>query len=454
MNIKIRSAILFTFIISVILGVSFISIYYSYKDFKEDEFFLRLEQKALTTYKFLTDVKEIDYDLLKVIDRNTINELYQEKVLIFNDSLHLIYSSIDDQAIEYSTDLLNEIKQQRKITNHLYNQELVGIYVNHNNSTGIVIASATDKHGEKKLSNLKFILIAAYLTALLVTALLAYFFVKQSFKPIEILTKQISKINQHQLSERLPENKSDDEINLLAKNFNQMLSRIENAFKVQRSFIQHASHELRTPLANLITSCELALSKELTNQQYADLIKSFNEEHHHLIEVTNALLMLSQYENKSYQTDNKETRIDEIIFETVDEIQQDHPEHKIKFLIDDNLTEKQLTLHVNQILLKTAITNLIRNACKYGKSKEVEISIKYNKTDGLNINFKNDGATLSEDEAQMVMQPFYRGINANGQRGYGLGLAITNRIIELYNGSITYHKSNNNNVFKVSFNNI
>lgn len=67
MNIKIRSAILFTFIISVILGVSFISIYYSYKDFKEDEFFLRLEQKALTTYKFLTDVKEIDYPDFRIL---------------------------------------------------------------------------------------------------------------------------------------------------------------------------------------------------------------------------------------------------------------------------------------------------------------------------------------------------------------------------------------------------
>jgi signal transduction histidine kinase len=454
MSIKVRSAILFTSIISLILGASFIFIYYSYKDFKEDEFFLRLEQKALTTYKFLTEVKEIDYDLLKVIDRNTINELYQEKVLIFNDSLQLIYSSIDDQAIEYSTDLLKEIKQQRKITNHLNSQELVGIYVNHNNSKGIVIASATDKHGEKKLSNLKFILIAVYLTALLVTALLAYFFVKQSFKPIEILTKQISNINQHQLGERLPENKSNDEINLLAKNFNQMLSRIENAFKVQRSFIQHASHELRTPLANLITSCELALSKQLTNQQYAELIKSFNEEHHHLIEVTNALLMLSQYENKSYRKDDTETRVDEIIFETVDEIQKDYPAHKIKFMIEDSLTENQLTLNINPILLKTAITNLVRNACKYGKSNEVEIALNYNLTSGLNVDFKNDGTTLSDEEVQMIMQPFYRGLNTNGQKGYGLGLSITNRIIELYNGSLTYHKRNDNNIFKLSFHNI
>ncbi len=449
MNLKVKSALLFTAIVAAILLVSYVFIYFSYKWYKEDEFFLRLEQKALTTYKLLTEVKEIDYDLLKVIDKNTINEMYNEKVLIFDENYKLIYSSIDDHPVTYSIDLLKKIEHEQKIAYRINNQEVVGISVQFKNKKAIIMASAYDTYGSKKLYNLLIILIGSYFAALVLTAILAYFFVKQTFTPIEVLNKQITRINQNRLNERVPESESADELNQLAKNFNQMLNRIELAFKVQRSFIQHASHELRTPLANLITSCELALNKNLTAEEYKTVIKSLNEEHLNLVEVTNALLLLSQHEGKINQTDAVVLRADEALFETIDEVQQGFPSHIIKFNIKDDVTQEQLYINFNPPLLKTVFNNLIRNACKYSENKVVNIKVE-TKDNHLNIHIENDGEKLTAEEIPFLMEPFFRGNNAISKKGFGLGLSITKRIAEMYKTQIIYTSTTDTNVFTIS----
>lgn len=449
-NFKMRSAILFTALVAVLLLVSYTVIYYSYKTFKEDEFFLRLEQKALTTYKFLTEVKEIDYDLLKVIDKNTINALYNEKVLIFDTNHKLIYSSIDDQTVSYSKELLNRIEKEEVIH---YNQgylEVVGLKVNHQGHRGIVIASADDTYGEHKLENLLYTLLISYIVALILTALLSYFYVKQSFAPIDILNEQITRISQNRLNERVPVNKSKDELNQLASNFNNMLNRIESAFNVQRSFIQHASHELRTPLANLIASGESALNKELSVAEYRTLIESLNEEHRNLVELTNALLLLSKYESETDALELSLVRADEVLFEVMDEVQKQYPQHIIHFSFHElPANESSLLVHANEVLLKTVLGNLLRNACKYTSGKEVQI-VLYVEDHSVKISFINQGLVIHDDETEYLMQPFFRARNAEKVKGYGLGLSISKRIIDLHKGTLTYSNTTGSNEFCVA----
>lgn len=449
MNFKVRSAILFTALVAVILLMSYVVIYFSYKQFKEGEFFLRLEQKALTTYRFLTEVKEIDYDLLKVIDKNTINALYNEKVLIFDQSHKLIYSSIDDQAVSYSEELLHRIEQEQVIHYNEGYLEVVGLLVSHKGTKGIVIASADDKYGEKKLNNLIIILLVSYLFAIALSAALSYFYVKQSFAPIDVLNKQITRIRQNRLNERVPLRKSQDELSQLAANFNNMLDRIESAFNVQRSFIQHASHELRTPLANLITSCEAALNKNLTVQEYRLLIESLNEEHRNLVELTNALLLLSKYEGQLETQHLPELRADEVLFAVMEDVQELYPDHQMHFrFIQMPEQEQALRVRANEMLLKTALGNLLRNACKYAQDGVVNVELDL-AAGGVVFSVMNAGPGIADDELEYLMQPFFRARNAGQAKGYGLGLSIARRIAELNRGTITYRYRDGVNIFSM-----
>jgi two-component system sensor histidine kinase ArlS len=448
MNFKIRSAILFTTLVALLLLVSYLAIYISYAGFKQDEFYLRLEQKALTTYKLLTQVKEIDYDLLKAIDRNTINALYNEKVLIFNEQHELIYSSIDDRAVSYSTELLARIEAEKMVRyRDAPGSSVIGIKVNDKGTSGIVIASADDKFGDKKLQNLVYTLVFSFISALVITAFLSYFYVKQSFAPLDVLNRQISRITQNRLNERVPLHNSQDELSQLANNFNNMLERIESAFYVQRSFIQHASHELRTPLANLIASCESALNKELTNEEYKELIRSLNEEHRNLVELTNALLLLSKYENLSEQPVLQENRADELLFTVMDEVQLQFPGHMIRFNFSEApVNENDLVIIGNEMLLRTLLGNLLRNACKYASDGHVTITVNTS-PESVRFEFRNAGPVLDADELPLLMQPFFRGRNSGNQKGYGLGLSIANRIAGLHKGRLLYEGEHNINTF-------
>jgi hypothetical protein len=70
--------------------------------FRKTEFKKRLEEKALNSVKLLIDVKEVDKNLLKIIDKNTVHKLFNEKTLIFDGKHQLIYASLDDNKIHWN----------------------------------------------------------------------------------------------------------------------------------------------------------------------------------------------------------------------------------------------------------------------------------------------------------------------------------------------------------------
>ena len=440
MNIKLRSALLFTALVAILFSVSYMVIYVLYADYRNDQVYLRLEQKAVTTFKLLVDVKEIDADMLKLIDRNTINQLNDEKVLIFDSSFKMIYSSINDQTIKYSIDLLKEIKDKGTIKYSEGDQEVVGISISENGNRGIVLASAHDKLGKTKLQKLYYILLFSFIATLILTGVISYFYVKQVFSPLDTLNRQIMRIGDGRLNERVPLKDNQYELNVLARNFNTMLDKLENAFKVQKNFIQHASHELRTPLANLVASCESALNKQLSNDEYKSLIISLNEEHKNLVSLTNALLLLSKYENVADYDTLPETRIDEALFAAIEETQEFFPQHHFRLDFERLLeSEKLLVVKGHDVLLKTLFGNLLRNACQYTSDSQIVINLML-VDKNIKVSVENKGQMIDDQEIQMLFNPFFRGENAAHKKGYGLGLAIAQRIIQIHHGQIAYEK--------------
>lgn len=441
MNIKLRSALLFTALVAILFSVSFTIIYVLYEDYRNDQVFARLEQKAQTTFKLLVDVKEIDTDLLKVIDQNTINKLNDEKILIFDSSLQLIYSSINDQAIRYAPDLLRKIKQQGVIHFEDGDIEIVGMALQENGSHGIVLASAQDKLGKTKLLKLYYILLFSFIATLLVTAVISYFYVKQVFAPLDTLNRQIMRIGDGRLNERVPIKDNAYELNVLARNFNDMLDKLEHAFRIQKNFIQHASHELRTPLANLIASCESAINQQLTTDQYRQLLISLNDEHKNLVALTNSLLLLSRYEGPTDLKELSPARLDEALFAALDETQEYFKDHHIRFMFETSPeNESALLVKGHELLLKTLFANLLRNACQYADDHLVNVIVRLHQ-DELITEIDNTGDMIADEEIPLLFNPFFRGDNASQKKGFGLGLAIAHRIVQLHHGTISYQKN-------------
>lgn len=441
MNLKIKSALLFMAIVSGLMLISFTSVYFMYADLRKDEFYLRLHDKCTSTYRLLIEVEEIDHELLQVIDRNTINALYDEKVLIFDRNNTIIYSSIDDKKISYSPSLLKRVREKGEVRITEGETEIYGILIKEKNQGFVVLAAANDLHGKKKMYNLGLILITIGALGLFLTGFLSFFFAQKVIDPLEKLTHQIQHINEHNLNQRIESRgpPTKNEISILADNFNRMLDRIDRAFAVQRSFVNHASHELRTPIASMITQTESALSKEqLSKEEVTALLNSLLDDQRELAELSNALLLLSKYEQIKFSRNWPLVRLDEVIYKSIDLIQTVYSDYIIQFdfqrIPED---EKSLTLRGHDILLQSAFRNLIKNACQFSDDKKIVIGLDFDEQ-YLTVTIENRGETIDPEEISQLFTSFFRGHNAITKKGFGLGLSISRRVVSVHDGELTY----------------
>lgn len=436
MTLRNRISIIISIILTVLfLSSSFLVVYTNF-EFRKIEFKKRLEEKALTTVKLLIDVKEVDRKLLKIIDKNTVNKLYDEKTLVFNDSLDLIYSSLDDHQIHWSLSDLNYLKKNHSFFRQNGEDEVFGVYYFSKGKPYYVLISANDLRGKRKMDFLIFVMILTSVGFLISSWLLIRYYVKKGLKPLNLFHKRISQINESNLNTRLEINSEiKSEIDLLASEFNLMLDRIEHAYQKQREFTAQASHELKTPIARIIVQLE-NLMQELDLEK-KEIAKNIILNAQNLNELIQSLLLLTKIENQD-SSYGENVFVNEILENAIDKICKLYPEYKIHYNIEINDYELDvLSLNCDKTLMEIVFINLLKNAYLYSDLKEVEIFVR-NDQNRLQVTFENDGPMISQTDIGEIFKPFVRGKNASGKSGLGLGLRIVERILLFYGYSVNY----------------
>ncbi|MDB5257012.1 MAG: two-component sensor histidine kinase [Chitinophagaceae bacterium] len=452
MKIRNRLTLLFSIIVaSIVLIFSFIT-YVLYADYRNDEFYKRLKDKAQTTARLLADVKEVDKDLLRIIDQNTINELYKEKVIIYDKNNNLIYSSIDDEVISMNETLFNKVRHKKYIEYVEKENEVIGLYYQENGADYVVFVSAFDKYGKKKLENLMYFLGLSSLISVLITIAAGTFFSGRAMEPIIEINKQVSTITIDNISSRVKTENSKDEIDQLAQNFNQMLDRIEHSFKIQKSFINNASHELRTPLAVINSQLDVALSQNREKTEYVAILKSLQEDARKMTNLVNTMLVLAKSEEQQNDILKDFIRVDELILSVQDELVNLYPDYSVDFsYISMPESDSHMTMKGNELLLRSAFMNLIENACKFSINHQAKVRINSDET-WLTVQIYDKGIGIPEEDISRIFDPFYRADNGRQMRGFGIGLSICKRAIDLHKGRITVKSElNAGSTFKLVF---
>jgi signal transduction histidine kinase len=414
-----------------------LSVYFFSASYRVSEFYSRLENKATSTARLLVDVQEVSIDLLKIIDKNTTVSLPEEKVMIFDYKNKLIYDSNDDIKLSVTKDILNQIRLENEVRFLKGNHEVLGILYADKFDRFVVIASALDIYGRNKLNNLKWVLILGFLLSIVIIIYLGKMFATRALKPMSEVVSQVEKITISSLNLRVTEGNGTDEISQLAITFNRMLAQLEAAFAMQKSFVSNASHELRTPLTSITGQIEVTLMKVRSQHEYEEILKSILDDIKNLNGISNGLLDLAKANSDISAILKQKVRIDELLWTARTELLNRKKEYKIaiEFItsIDD---ESLLTISGNELLLKTALLNIMDNACKYSKNKSVKIQLSVN-NNLFTIEFIDKGIGIEPLEIEKIFQPFYRAQNAKNISGSGLGLPLTKKIIEIHNGHLT-----------------
>lgn len=451
MNIRLKLSIQFTAIVLSILVLFSISIYYFSSDFRKKDFSNRLEEKAITTAKLLIEVKEVDSVLLKIIDKNTVNILENENIIIYNELNKAIYKNTDAINIKYSIDLIEKVKKQKRVYFSKNNYECIGIIFEWGNKDFVVIASAYDKYGLKELRNLKIILILGLLFTFLLTFFAGLFYSERAMKPILMVIKQVNNISASHLDARVEEGNGKDEIARLAITFNKMLARLELAFESQRQFVSNVSHELRTPLTSLTGQLEVTLMKKREIEEYETILKSLLEDIKTLNSLSNGLLELAHSNIDIHAFESNAIRIDEVLYIIQNELIKSNPDYIISVDFENFPDDEQnLILNANENLLKIAFKNIIDNACKFSKNKRVDINLGFDDK-CLIIKFIDQGIGIPDEEKDKIFEPFYRASNSNEMLGHGIGLSLVKKIIEIHKGKLEINSIiNKGTIIKIS----
>ncbi|MCC9065621.1 sensor histidine kinase [Flavobacterium piscisymbiosum] len=451
MTLKNRISLLVSLLFTILFGLASTLIFVLYSNFRKDEFRDRLEIKALSNIKLLVNVKEIDNQLLKMIDQNSINKLYDEKTLVFDSNYKLIYSSIDDAKIKWSIDDLKYLKKHKTFFKKQGNYEVYGVFYDTNDRDFYALISATDNFGQRRLLFLRYTLIVSYIFFTCICWVVTSITVKKLMSPLNTFHQKIKNINENNLDTRVESKSNKDEIDLIANEFNFMMDRIEISYQRQKEFTAHASHELRTPLSRITSQIENVIADTKTSNERKSFLKTILSDVNQLTELINSLLILSKIDNKKHES-NEVHRMDEILFSAIENLNKSYPEFLILFEIEesDNI-DTALEIKGNKNLLEIAISNVLKNACVYSDNKQAKVVIS-TQDNNLIISISNTGNTLKENEQKILFQPFMRGKNSKGTSGFGLGLRIVQRILTLHKANITYSIPEiNTNLFQLFF---
>ncbi len=437
MNIRTKLTLRFTAIVATILIVFSLGVYFLSENYRREEFYTRLESRAITTARLFVTVQEVDEKLLRIIDKNSIHAMFQEKVLIFNPDNKLIYSSLDDLEVSYSSELLAKIRAQKQIEYAVGDIEHIGITYTGEQGDFIVISSAFDRYGRGKLENLRNVLVAGLVVGILIIVLAGAVFAGQVLQPLARMNEEVSSISAGNLGQRIDEGNKHDEIARLAMNFNAMLHRLEAAFEVQQQFVSNASHEMRNPLAAITSQLQLVLDRKRSPEEYEQAMQSLLDDTLTLVELTNGLLTLAQSGIEKQRFQFKPVRVDEVLFEAQNELVRAHADYH--FLLEYEIfpeDEAQLTILGNEQLLKTAFLNLMDNACKFSGDHAVRIRVAASDR-SIDIMFSDHGIGIPQEEQELIFNPFYRSSNVQSAiKGHGIGLSLCRRIVQLHNGDI------------------
>jgi len=179
------------------------------------------------------------------------------------------------------------------------------------------------------------------------------------------------------------------------------------------------------------------MMKDRTTEEYKNTLGSVLEDIKSLIDLSNRLILVARTSSEGPSGYNNIISIDEIIWQALEEMKRFNPSYSINVSLDNSLTDSEkIKVAGDEYLLKTAVSNLIENACKYSSDHSVLIGVgredKY-----VKVIFEDKGIGIPEEDIQKILEPFYRGTNTVAIPGTGIGLSLVNQIVKNHNGTIT-----------------
>jgi signal transduction histidine kinase len=435
MKIKHRLSLQFTLISGIILTIVFVLIYLLSAQYIQNSFYKLLQMRALVTAQVYLEKDELTKKKFLEIEKSYRERIPDESSNIYDQ--HNQPAFIEKTRYNWPVSMLETIRHREVYRFKFQEESGLGIYYPDNQGDFVVIVTARNTLGIQQLHYLMWILIVMFFVALLITFVMGQWYASRALGPIKSINRQVKNIRSNNLDMRVQQGRNNDEIDELATNFNGLLQHMEQAFDMQRSFVSNASHELRTPLTTIIGEIEVTLQNERSREDYIQTLATLLGESEKLKIITDGLLQLTRVDAILTDANTELIRLDELLWEIQEGWRHKTPVVKLHVKLN-NMPEDatHLCIRGNRSLMVLALQNIIRNAFKFSYNRDVSCHLIYSEH-GITLSVSDHGIGIVATDLEKIFMPLYRADNAQTFDGYGIGLSMTQKILQLHKAAIT-----------------
>ena len=266
---------------------------------------------------------------------------------------------------------------------------------------------------------------------ILICSVIISFVIRKMTRPIEKLADATNEISAGNFDINI-DIKSNDEIGMLVEKFNSMAKELKNIEYMQTDFINNVSHEFKTPIAAIAGFATILKNTKLSEEERIEYLDIIYDEASRLSELSSNILTLSKLDNIDNFKDNRKFFLDEQIRKTIILLEKQWSNKKISF----NLNLPSISYYGKEEYLMQVWINLINNAIKFSKeNSDIDICC-YKNSQYAFVKIKDYGLGMDEETKKRAFHKFYQGDSSRKGEGYGLGLSICKRIIDLSKGEI------------------
>lgn len=269
-------------------------------------------------------------------------------------------------------------------------------------------------------------------------ALVGWEMSRRALRPMSNLAMAARKIDVQQLNERLPVRGTNDEVDDLAKAFNETLGRLESSVDQMKQFTASISHELRTPLTALRGEAEVALLEARSADEYKRVLSSQLEEFDKLTHMINQLLVLARAEAGEIQWADQAVDLSALVLSLTEQMEPIAAAKRIRF---NSRVQAVVFVDGDSNWIEHAILNLFDNAVKFTEAGgEVSVTLSPQNRDAV-LQVQDTGIGIAAEAIPHIFDRFFRAEPSRSKsiEGVGLGLALARWIVEKHGGHIEVH---------------
>jgi signal transduction histidine kinase len=286
-------------------------------------------------------------------------------------------------------------------------------------SGGVVLVASDTTDIDHTVRHLGFVLAASGVIVALIAALVAGALTRRGLGPLRRLASGAEEIERTgDPARRLPSAASDDEIAQLTGVLNRMLDSLERSRASERRFLADASHELRTPVTSLLGNVDYAARHGADDEVLADLQRDAAR----LARLVDDLLVLERQGGAAEET---EVQLDRLVRDAV------AGHDRLRAEVVDSVSVRG-----DADALRRVLDNLIDNALVHGPPSGA-VTVNLVELGGAaRLTVRDAGSGPDPGTRDRLFERFWRGPDAVGRPGSGLGLSIVAAIVERHGGTI------------------